>query len=341
MNRVDCSLYHLAIASAMALHCSCTATTRNRDEVANKTTSQPTTEALPQGRIELGAACEAASECEAGLLCLEQACVEPEQDMAWIEGGRYLMGNAHDIAEQPVHLVSLDGFWMDTHEVTVWEYRQCMSEGFCTQPQPYDGTLLGEWRQRCNEGYPIDRSTHPINCITWYQAQAYCKWKGGELPSEEQWEYAATSRGTSKYPWGNEEPNQTRVNAMGPDSVLDDWLTGSPRVNSAVGWAADGFVDSAPVGSFKLGVSKQGVFDLIGNVREFTTGDWAIGYGREALDGEKVVRGGSGRDWDVRNLTATRRRSWPLDEPYHTTGFRCVKAGPRMVDDRARKAEVK
>ena len=279
--------------------------------------------------------CQVDDACEAGLQCLNQVCAEPEEDMAWIAGGKFMMGDKRHVSSRPVHEVELPGFWIDIHEVTVGEYDQCLLAGACSQAELYDGRLLGVEAQMCNTGHFLDRRHHPINCLSWYKARAYCLWKGGDLPSEEQWEFAATSRGQSKYPWGDEPPDETRVNAFDPTSLFHDWQMGAPRDFGTVPWGPDGYGDTAPVESFPKGASAQGVHDLIGNVREYTADLWTMGYGEgePPVDGSYVTRGGCGADWDPSYLKSTSRLGWPPEEGDPTAGFRCIKPGPRANAD--------
>ena len=110
---------------------------------------------------------------------------------------------------------------------------------------------------------------------------------------------------------------------------------GAPRDFGTVPWGPDDYDNTAPVESFPKGASAQGVHDLIGNVREYTTGLWRGGYeGNDSLvDGTYVTRGGCGPDWEPSYLTSTRRLGWPPHEKSPTVGFRCIKPGPRANAD--------
>ncbi len=93
--------------------------------------------------------------------------------------------------EKPGLTVVLDAFAIDTYEVTVANYQKCVGVGKCTDPRTDDS---------CNWSR-AGREQHPINCVDWEQAQAYCRWAGKRLPTEAEWEKAA--RGTDKrvYPF--------------------------------------------------------------------------------------------------------------------------------------------
>jgi formylglycine-generating enzyme required for sulfatase activity len=110
------------------------------------------------------------------------------------------------------------------------------------------------WSEHCNGGRQ-DRLDHPVNCVDWPAADAYCRWRGGSLPTEAQWEYAAAGADGRLYPWGNGAPDTSRLN----------WRD---RLNAS----------TAPVGSHSAGASPFGLLDMAGNVREWTS-DWE-GYFR-------------------------------------------------------------
>ena len=104
--------------------------------------------------------------------------------MALIPAGKFWMGSpagegADD--ERPRHEVYLDAFYIDKHEVTTEAYGKCVSAGKCAKPGT--GTY-------CNRG-KSDRGNHPVNCVDWSQAEAYCGWAEKRLPTEAEWEKAA------------------------------------------------------------------------------------------------------------------------------------------------------
>jgi len=167
-------------------------------------------------------------------------------------------------------------FCLDLTEVTVDAYKGCVDARVCTEPHLVRPSGVRE--PQCNWGRP-DRGRHPINCVDWYQASAYCASVGKHLPSVAELEWAARNgdEGTL-YPWGDAAPSASLVNACGPECfprtrpmVYDQLGQPVPEDSDRPLYAEDdGFVDTAPVGSFPKGDNRWGVHDLAGNVFEWT-----------------------------------------------------------------------
>ena len=170
--------------------------------------------------------------------------------MLAVLGGRFLMGDPapDDAPSQPVHGVALSSFCIDRTEVTVAAYDACAAAG-CTAP---------DTGRACNQGI-VGREDHPINCVDWNQARAYCQSLGADLPTEAQWEYAARGSDGRTYPWGNDVPA------------------------SQLCWSGAGTtrMTTCAVGSFPSGVSPFGLVDMAGNVWEWTL-DWYGAYSGDA-----------------------------------------------------------
>lgn len=205
------------------------------------------------------------------------------------------------------HPVYLSDYWIDRTEVTVAAYRRCVSTGRCVEPPFAAG------------GSRFDQPDLPVTLVTWNDAMTYCKWAGGRLPTEAEWERAARGLRRREYPWGDVYnrflSNHGRPSILRP---LDD---------------ADGFLELAPVGSYPDGRTPDGIADLAGNVEEWVLDWYAPEYppaeqhdprGPDQGD-ERVVRGGSymsRRHTDLRG--AARGRAFPTD--YNAwRGFRCVR----------------
>jgi formylglycine-generating enzyme required for sulfatase activity len=216
-------------------------------------------------------------------------------DMVHVAGGTFSMGSPTGVGdgdEHPQHQVTLGGYCIDKTEVTVVAYTQCVDSGKCTAAAgPANG-----FDSLCNSKR-ADRQDHPVNCVDWNQATAYCAWEKKRLPSEAEWEYAARGGEGRTYPWGNEAPSAKRLNACGSECrALGKRLGLEWKVmyEDSDGWEA-----TAPVGTFQSGASPFGALDMAGNVWEWTA-DWYGAYTAGAStnphgpkDGTaRVVRGG-------------------------------------------------
>jgi len=135
--------------------------------------------------------------------------------------------------ESPQHAVTLDDFWIDRTEVTNAQYALCVADGVCDRSSYAD-----------DEDYNGD--DQPVVGVSWYDADAYCKWAGAQLPTEAQWEYAARGEQGYIYPWGNDAPTCERA-----------------QFGSCSG-------RTIPVGTLLDGASWCGALDMAGNVWEWT-----------------------------------------------------------------------
>lgn len=218
---------------------------------------------------------------------------KPGVPVEWvsISGGKFMMGTDNgDSDAKPVHEVAIKTFEMSKTLVTVEQYAECVIKGRCTEPGSGD---------RCNWGKAGRRLYHPVNCVDWEQADQYAKFKGARLPSESEWEYAATSGGRNqKYPWGNEYATCERAVMIDDDG--HDYGCGHGG--------------TLPVCSRPAGNTAQGLCDMAGNVLQWVQDRYRFSYNYaptdgsafEASDFQRVVRGGSFRS-GARNLRADRR----------------------------------
>jgi iron(II)-dependent oxidoreductase len=254
-----------------------------------------------------------------------------------VPGGRFVMGTDDDPwaydNERPAHTVDLPAYWIDTVPVTNADYAEFVESGAYDEERWW--TSAG-WEWRCRSGKrspafwirdgaqwarrrfgrvePLPRD-EPVQHVCWYEADAYARYAGKRLPTEAEWEKAASwdprTEGKRRYPWGDEEPDEERANL------------GQRRLHAT------------PAGSFPAGASAYGVRQLLGDVWEWTSTDFG-GYREfrsfpyrqysEVFFGTeyKVLRGGS---WAT-DATACRStfRNW--DFPIRRqifAGFRCAR----------------
>jgi formylglycine-generating enzyme required for sulfatase activity len=230
------------------------------------------------------------------------------EGMVRIEGGEFTMGSSEveaDSDERPPHQVRLISYCIGRTEVTVSEYRRCVSEARDElQCRPSGGRQ--EKRSSCNEGQ-FGRDLHPINCVDWEQADTYCRWAGARLPTEAEWEYAARSSASRKYPWGND---------LAKDRLCWSGLLGSKSRES-----------TCPKGASPGDASMFGVMDMAGNVQEWTADWYSSSYKVEAAPRrkERVIRGGAFSFTSPLSVRAANRTFADPKLSSSLYGFRCAR----------------
>jgi len=250
--------------------------------------------------------------------------------MVRVPGGTFSMGSAAGVGddnEHPQHEVTLTGYCIDKTEVTVAAYARCAASGKCTAAKESAKDGLDSL---CN-GTRADRQDHPVNCVYWDQAWAYCASVNKRLPSEAEWEYAARGGDGRTYPWGNEVPSAKRLNACGSECRELGKRLG--REWSVMYEDSDGWEATAPVGSFPSGASPFGALDMAGNVWELTA-DWYHGaYTADASTNPHGAKGSAyrvyrGGGWGLINdgLVRAAFRLWLAESyPLNDVGFRCAR----------------
>ncbi len=262
--------------------------------------------------------------------------------MIWVPGGSFTMGeNPRYSEEGPPREIRIDGFWMDSHEITNAEFAAFVKEtGYKTlaerdppkivdapsemlepgsavfnvpsgdDPRWWRWETGAQWRNPSGPDENItDKDRVPVVQVAYDDALAYAKWAGKELPSEEQWEYAAHG-GESARP----EPKDA---------------DGKPQANYYQGafpakdLGEDGFETRAPVGCFKP--NGYGLYDMLGNVWEWTSAD---GARADASEGVKVIKGGS--FLCAANYCARYR---PTARQFQERGLGANHIGFRLVDN--------
>jgi formylglycine-generating enzyme required for sulfatase activity len=218
-----------------------------------------------------------------------------------------------DDDERPAHVVNLSAFAIDRTEVTVGQYWQCVAAGACQAPtRDASSTEAHYLNDPAFDNYPV------IN-VPWQAANHYCLWRNKRLPSEAEWELAASWNVAKNakliWPWGN-EAGQNRAN-VGPLARRGP----------------------APVGSYPTDISPLGVMDMGGNVSEWVFDWYKVDYYRVAAVNNpigpthrrgagtgRVVRGGAFAD-GLDEARASNRRYQAADYGYVTIGFRCAGKG--------------
>jgi formylglycine-generating enzyme required for sulfatase activity len=217
--------------------------------------------------------------------------------MVQVPAGQFTMGNdSGDGDERPAHRVYLDTYHIDMHEVTNALYRRFM-DATGRQPPPFwnDARLNGRMQ--------------PVVGVTWYDAEAYCRWAGKRLPTEAEWEKAARGTDGRRYPWGSQ------------------WQPS--RANSI----ESGGFQSVAVGSYPAGASPYGAHDMAGNVSEWVA-DWferdyykrspeRSPLGPDSGD-RRILRGGSWNDNSIILQSMLRFKGKPGSHSLFL-GFRCAK----------------
>lgn len=239
--------------------------------------------------------------------------------MITIPAGEFIMGTNNAKADdynKPEHPVNLPAYKIDKFPVTNAQYAQFVVDSKRRAPL--------DWKKG---KIPDNKVRHPVTMVSWYDANAYCEWSGKRLPSEAEWEKAARGGDARRWPWGNK---------MDPSRINTYYNVGS----------------TTPVTDYPQAVSPYGVFDMAGNVSEWTASQFEAYSGSTAAAAvfkpkkiELTEPGDSslkvGDLVEVKGVFLVRRGgSWKSDpfstSTYHRNfsmphyasdffGFRCVK----------------
>lgn len=234
--------------------------------------------------------------------------------MVLISEGHYVMGSHKSLIElnpgdlfstdrhalgpeNPAHNVEIDSFYIDTHEVSHGNYMEFVKTNKVKKPLFWNNPNFNNEKQ-------------PVVGISWKEAQSYCTWKGGRLPTEAEWEKASRGKRSVDYPWGNEPPDSTKLN-----------------FNQEI-------KKTTPIGSYEAGKSDYGVYDLAGNVSEWIY-DWHLAEfylfspKRNPTGPKKgqykVIRGGNWRN-NPEDVKMVYRNATIPSIRKKTLGFRCAQS---------------
>jgi len=228
-------------------------------------------------------------------------------NLIYVTHGTFAMGSTSsdpysEQVERPQHSVYVSDFWIEQMEVSNSRYAICVAARSCMPPSDTTSTTHSDYYS--NPAY----ANYPVVNVNYEQASAYCKWAGGRLPTEAEWEKVARGLEGRYYPWGTSAPTRDIAN-----------------YGKIVG-------DTMPVDAYPAGATPLGVLNMGGNVWEWVADWFSPGYYASSpasdptgpMTGkERVVRGGS---WgtDPQFLRTTNRFSRDPNKGSPNVGFRCV-----------------
>jgi formylglycine-generating enzyme required for sulfatase activity len=218
-------------------------------------------------------------------------------EMVYVPEGEFTVGSEESYAlvrEGPEHIVFIDSYWIYKYEVTNEEFRQCIEFGAC------DNDLVSH-----------PKNDYPAIYVDWYDANSYCEWIGGRLPTEAEWEKAARGIYNMKFPWGN-----------------DVWCPVGGHVIPESNYDYIGCLDEGPgpIGGFPKGASPYGAMDMAGNVWEWTS-DW---YSAEYYE-NSPIKNPTGPVYG--DLKVLRGGSWAYDYHYARVSYRFFAAPVHNSDE--------
>lgn len=224
------------------------------------------------------------------------------EEMVYIPAGKAIIGSFNgEIDEAPQREVYVAGFYIDKYEVTNAQYKRFVEATGRKQPENVVNPEYTIWK---NGTYPEELAYHPVVNVTWYDARDYCNWLGKRLPTAIEWEKAARGPYGNIYPWGNEY-------FEGYANLYIKGVSYEKR-------------QTVPVGTFTKSKSFYGIFDLAGNVWEWTDSSSTKDISKNG--NKKIVKGGG---WGFNGNKYTSRSSYNLyftpDYTSNCLGFRCAK----------------
>ena len=261
--------------------------------------------------------------------------VAPIGAMVFIPAGEFIFKAVASVtinADTPLRMAYLDDYCIGQYEVTNGEYKRCVDVGACNPPAEISSSTRDFYY-----GNP-EYDNYPVIRVNWYDAKAYCEWKGMRLPTEAEWMKAARGTDNRFYPWG------------------DTWRVANRECLKWCNILEGRLGDTTPVGNYPLGASPYGVMDMAGNVLEWTA-DWYgshYGGGFPVITGDqtvtpvpvlqnptgpssgscggmwpgecRVLKGGSWNDTANEARLTHVARGFPHNS-YNHIGFRCVASG--------------
>ena len=272
-------------------------------------------------------------------------------------GGTYY--RSYDVAGDttsgnPSYQATISTFLLDKYEVTLGRFRTFVNAGMGTQTNPplrgageHARINSSGWDANWNANLTTSKESlvmalkcqglevwtdssgtnenRPMNCITWYEAMAFCIWDGGYLPTEAEWNYAAAGGSEQRaYPWSSPAAS------LALDSTHASYQDGTTCVGDGVPGCE--LTDLVPVGTKAVGDGRWGHSDLAGNVFEWTL-DWYASYvlgcadcANIAAGNNRVFRGGSFGNEATYLRTGVRDGAYTPASRLHNVGVRCARA---------------
>ena len=256
--------------------------------------------------------------------------------MIFIKGGKFIFGNDNGLErERPEQEVIVQSFLIDKNLVTVNEFRNfVISTNYKSEAEKFGNAIVfvdsintwklidgATWEYPLGNSNPLAFDNHPVTQVSWNDALAYCEFCNKTLPTEVQWEYAASERGKKKnqlFYWGNDLVINNKY-------MCNTWASGYPN---SIGFQ-DGFKYTSPVGYY--GANSLGIFDMAGNVWEWCY-NWHLPYvgSNQIFPAElqgKAQRGGSflcNPNYCHGFRLSARSATSPESSLFHV-GFRCAK----------------
>jgi len=224
-------------------------------------------------------------------------------EMVYIPGGKAIIGSFNGTPDEaPQREIIIPGFYIDKYEVTNAQYERFVK---ATGRKPPVNVVNPDYTVWKGSTYPPELAYHPVVNVTWYDAKEYCEWVGKRLPTAIEWEKAARGPYGNIYPWGNEYF----------DGYANLYMKGVSYEKQK----------TAPVGYYKKSKSFYGVYDLAGNVWEWTDTQAPQKEGSNSVI-RKIAKGGG---WGFNGNKHTARASYGLyftpDYTSNCLGFRCAK----------------
>lgn len=258
-----------------------------------------------------------------------------------VEGGVFVFGGrsalrSGDLAAAPERIAALESFSIDRHEVTVARYREALAAGLGWEDPRRD---LPGTDGTCKFRKTSGNDDFGVNCVSWATARAFCRFMGGDLPTEAQWEWVATVSGRAQktlYPWGDDPPRCSCEGVEGPchapiayrrGSATDDPAVCAARVGTATVFASQGpNGDVTPLGVVGLG---GGLTEwVLDEHQRFDSSCWlsapAVAPACRGPDAPTRVTRGGFEGWAFHTTIGTHRSALSASFPSPSVGFRCV-----------------